>query len=189
MFRRILVPVDGTSGSEQAIPYAQGLAKALDAQVVVCHVITAPVAANSSGQRHQAAQYVTAIAERFRAAGVPAKTQVPRGDPPIEIKKAALDWNVDAIVMATRSRRRLEKLMLGSVADAVVRDCRLPVLLVSSRRQLKRPWAEARSSEPSTRAQAKGVDRVIRRLSARNLDPADPAPFPTRARPERMSSG
>ena len=45
----------------------------------------------------------------------------------------AAEWNVDAIVMATRSLRRVQKLVLGSVADIVVRDSRLPVLLVSSR--------------------------------------------------------
>ena len=133
MFRRILVPVDGTSGSEKAIPYAIGLATSLDAEVLVCHAITTPMAANAAAERQQAGQYVSAIALRFREAGVPAKTQVRRGEPALEILKTALDWDVDAIVMATRSRRRFEKLMLGSVADAVVRDSHLPVLLVSRR--------------------------------------------------------
>jgi nucleotide-binding universal stress UspA family protein len=96
-----------------------------------------PLTPNWAGAKREAAQYVTQIAQRFRAAGVTAKTQVRRGDPPLEINKAAVDWGVDAIVMATRSRRRLARLMLGSVAEAVVRDSQLPVLLVSSRRQLK----------------------------------------------------
>ncbi len=149
MFRRILVPFDGTSGSEKAIPYALELAQALNAEVVICHVITAPVTPNSSGQKRDATQYVTRIAQRFRVAGVAAKTRVRRGDPSLEINKAAVDWDIDAIVMATRSRRRLEKLMLGSVADAVVRDSRLPVLLVSSRQRLKRTRAEAHAVGPS----------------------------------------
>ena len=133
MFRRILVPVDGTPGSERAIPYARGLARALGAEVVVCHVITAPLAPKASGQGRQAAQYVAQIAQRFVVAGIPARTQVCRGDPALEIRRAAVEWKVDAIVMATRSRRRLEKLVLGSVAEAIVRDSRLPVLLVSTR--------------------------------------------------------
>ncbi len=167
MFRRILVPIDGTSGSEKVIPYAIELAQALDAHVVVCNVITTPVAAGSSGERRDAAQYVTRIAQRFRKAGVTAKTHVPRGDASMEINKAAADWDIDAIVMATRSRRRLEKLMLGSVADAVVRDSRLPVLLVSSRRRLKRTRIEAHSVGPSPQSQARGLDRVVRRLATR----------------------
>lgn len=169
MFQRILVPVDGTSASEKAIPYALGLAQALNAGVVVCHVITTPVAANSSGDGRPAAQYVTEIAQRFRAGGVEAKTQVRRGSPSMEINKSAVDWDVDAIVMATRSRRRLEQLMLGSVAEAVVRDSRLPVLLVSSRRQLKRARTGTGPPEPSARTQAEGVDRVIRRLVTAKL--------------------
>ena len=137
MFRRILVPVDGTKGSETVIPYAVGLAGALEAEVVLCHVMTAPRAAGSSGQQPEADQYLNKVAKRFKPDGVAVKTHVRRGDPAVEIKKAALDWGVDVIVMATRSRRRVEKLMLGSVADVVVRDSRLPVLLVSSRRKLK----------------------------------------------------
>ena len=138
MFQRILLPVDGTAGSERAIPYALGLAQALDAEVVICHVISAPLTPNMANEERDAAQYVARIAERFRADGVPAKTLVRRGDPPLEINKAAIDWNVDAVVMATRGRRRLQKLVLGSVADIVVRESRLPVLLVSSRHKLRK---------------------------------------------------
>ena len=137
MFRRILVPVDGTAGSERAIPYALGLAHALDAEVVICHVISAPLTPNMANEERDAAEYVGRIAGRFRAKRVVAKTLVRRGDPPLELNKAAIDWNVDAVVMATRSRQRLQKLVLGSVADVVVRESRLPVLLVSSRRKLR----------------------------------------------------
>ena len=133
MFQRILVPVDGTSGSEKAIPYAIDLARAIDAEIVVGHVVTAPSAANASSQAPEAGPYVAKIAQRFRQAGIVTRTQVRRGDPGICIRQMAVEWNVDAIVMATRSRRRLEKLVLGSVADAVVRDSHLPVLLISSR--------------------------------------------------------
>ncbi len=138
MFQRILVPIDGTTGSERAIPYAIGLAQALEAEVVVCHIMTAPVATKAAAEERNSAQYVSRIAERFRAAGVAVKTLVRRGEPALEINTAAVDWNVDAIIMATRSRQRLQKLMLGSVADVVVSGSRLPVLLVSSRGKLKK---------------------------------------------------
>ncbi len=134
MFKRILVPVDGSTGSEQAVPYARDLAKALDADVVICTVITMPAAPNSSSRDQEADTYVNRIADRFRRKGITVKTQVSRGDAPYEIKKSAIKWNVDAIVMATRSRQRVQKLMLGSVADIIVRDSHLPVLLVSSRK-------------------------------------------------------
>lgn len=138
MFQRILVPVDGTAGSERAIPYAIGLAQALDAEIIVCHVLTTPVTPASAAEEPAAAKYVARMAERFREEGVTTRTLVRRGEAPMEINKAATEWNVDAVVMATRSRQRVQKLMLGSVADVVVRDSRLPVLLVSSSRQLKK---------------------------------------------------
>ncbi len=138
MFQRILVPVDGSTGSEQAIPYAIGLAQALEAEIVVCHVLTTPVTPGSAAEEPAAAKYVARIAERFRAENVDTRTLVRRGDAPVEINKAATEWNVEVIVMATRSRQRVQKLMLGSVADVVVRDSRLPVLLVSSRRKLRK---------------------------------------------------
>ena len=132
MFQRILTPVDVTAESEKAVPYALELARALDAEVILCYVIATPVARNPVAEEQAAAQFLGRLAQRFRSANVQVKTQVRRGDPAREIQKAALEWNVDAIVMATRSRQRLQKLMLGSVADLVVRDSQLPVLLVSS---------------------------------------------------------
>ena len=137
MYRRIVVPVDGSAASETAVPYALALAQAFDAEVIVCHVVTTPVGPKSSDTPRDAAQYASKVAAQFLEGGVAAKTQVRRGDPALQIRKTAVDWSADAIVMATRSRRRVEKLMLGSVADEVVRDCRLPVLLVSSRSRRK----------------------------------------------------
>jgi nucleotide-binding universal stress UspA family protein len=132
MFTRVLVPVDGTASSEKVIPYAIDLAKATNAEVILCHVITGPLAANASSQPRYAAQYVEDVALGFSSAGINVRTQIRRGDPAVEIRSTALDWEVDLIVMATRSRPRVTRLMLGSVADEVVRDSHLPVLLIST---------------------------------------------------------
>ena len=96
------------------------------------------VGPNLSSREQEADTYVNKIADLFRRRGIGVTTQVRRGDAPYEIKKGAIDWNVDAIVMATRSRQRVQKLVLASVADIIVRDSHLPVLQVSSRRQRKR---------------------------------------------------
>lgn len=143
MFRRILVPVDGSVHSEYAVPYAIDLATAVDAEVVVCRVIFSRTVTSASADERSAEHYVSTVAQRFRDAGIVTRTQVRRGDPAMEIGRTAVDWEADAIVMATRGRRRLAKLMLGSVADAVVRDCRLPVLLLSTRRRQKSALARA----------------------------------------------
>ena len=62
--------------------------------------------------------------------------------------------------------------MLGSVTDIIVRDSRLPVLLVSSRRKLKVARGAARSSEPSTKEQARAVGRSVHRLVKRDTSAA-----------------
>jgi nucleotide-binding universal stress UspA family protein len=143
MFRRILVPVDGSVHSEYAVSYAISLARAVDAEVIVCRVIPPQKSSTSSNDARSAERYVSGVAQRFRDLDIVTKTQVRRGEPAMEIRRMAVDWEVDAIVMATRGRRRLAKLMLGSVAEAVVRDCRLPVLLVSTRRRASAEIAEA----------------------------------------------
>src|SRR3990172_1690212 len=101
MFRRILVPVDGTVHSEYAVPYAIDLATALDAEVILCCVISAPAAANASNDARNVARYVSGIAQRFQDADVVTKTQVRRGDPAMEIRRTAVDWDAGVIVMAT----------------------------------------------------------------------------------------
>ncbi len=140
MFQRILVPVDGTARSERAVPYALGLAQSLGAEAIVCRILTTPLVPHSAAEEQDAAEYVGRIGERFRAASVAAKAIVRRGDASREIRHAAIEWGADAIVMATRARRPLDKLVLGSVADVIVRESQLPVLLVSAQRakRLKR---------------------------------------------------
>lgn len=143
MFQKILVPLDRTAGAERAVPYAQGLAKALECKVILCHVITSPAGQRSDREQREAERYLAKISYLFRMADIEVQRQIRTGEAPLEIRKAAHEWGVDAVVMATRSRRRLEKLVLGSVADAVVRDSRLPVLLVSSRGRSAKPLADS----------------------------------------------
>jgi nucleotide-binding universal stress UspA family protein len=134
--------VDGSAGSEAAVPHALELAQAFDAVVIVCHVITQPDGAKKADPELDAIEYVRRIAQRLRDAGISTKTQVQRGDPALQIRKTAQAFGADAIVMATRGRRGVERLMLGSVADEVVRDAKLPVLLVSARGK-RAPLAKA----------------------------------------------
>jgi nucleotide-binding universal stress UspA family protein len=168
MLEKILVPIDGTAGSEKALPYAIGLARALGSELVLCHVTPSPGNQHTSPTTFSPRRYVNGTAERLRALELKVSTVLPSGDPAVEINKAAVDCDADAIVMATRGRRRLEKLVLGSVADAVVRDSRLPVLLVSSRKQLRRgAWQDAAPASV-TQLQSVSVGRMIRRNTKRS---------------------
>lgn len=68
-------------------------------------------------------------ADRLAAAGLTTEIDVRHGDPAHEIIRAATDWNADLIVMGTRGRTGLERLLLGSVARKVLQHARCSVLI------------------------------------------------------------
>jgi universal stress protein A len=70
------------------------------------------------------------ISPTFGEVRVPATTEVRDGAPGSEIVKAAVDYGADLIVMATHGRSGLPHLVLGSVAEHVIRHARCPVLAV-----------------------------------------------------------
>ncbi|MDO5624176.1 MAG: universal stress protein [Pseudomonadota bacterium] len=143
MFKHILVPVDGSETSLSAIDKAVGLAKAFGSQVTAIYVIdpypfTGIGADFAYGQdqylgaaRAEANAAIGAVTERMQAAGVPVEARVVdshtawRG-----ILEAAQAVGADLIVMGSHGRRGLEKLVLGSVAQRVLSNAMLPVLVV-----------------------------------------------------------
>lgn len=141
MYSHVLLPVDGSSFSEQAIPYAGAIARRAGARlhVVLVHTPLARHAADIAvtplfGEwedrfREREARYLEDLVERLRADGLDAVASRPEGDvAPRLIERAKKD--ADLLVMATHGRGGLERAWLGSVADEVVHHVRLPVLLV-----------------------------------------------------------
>ena len=137
-FSRILVPTDFSPASEAAWAEARRLAKALGAELILLHVtIEMPLYAEGpfSGARarelYQAMSDWTAKtleqwAEPARAEGLAVRTEVRVGVPYREIISLAED--ADLVVMGTRGRGGLERALLGSVADRVIRLAPCPVL-------------------------------------------------------------
>ena len=72
------------------------------------------------------------MAERFEDHGLKPEMEVRFGNPPAEILKAASEYGTDIIAMATRSRRGVARLMFGSVADQVLKESHVPVLLITA---------------------------------------------------------
>jgi nucleotide-binding universal stress UspA family protein len=88
------------------------------------------VEAGSRTQRATVQATVDLEAERLRARGLKVQPQVVVNDDPADaILRHAAEHDIDLIAMATRSRGGLERLLLGSVADRVVRQAGIPVLL------------------------------------------------------------
>ncbi|MBI3622243.1 MAG: universal stress protein [Nitrospirae bacterium] len=144
--KRIVVPVDFTDFSRRAAEYAVMLARQFRAKVVLVHVIepfTYDINESMWVVDHYAA--LKAIGERLldqqRKAltrkGMAVQTSLLRGAPAFEIIDEARRRRADLIVMGTHGRTGLQHLVLGSVAERVVRLAACPVLTVGSGKGLK----------------------------------------------------
>ena len=143
MFKHILVPVDGSSTSLVAVGQAIKLAKAFDSTVTVIYVIDPypftgvgtdfayGQAGYLSAATAEANTAVQAAKDRFVAAEVTANTSVVEAHTAWRgIVEASDSLKVDLIVMGSHGRSGLEKLVLGSVAQAVLSHTKRPVLVV-----------------------------------------------------------
>lgn len=143
MYKRILVPVDGSETCEKALASALQLAKESQGRVHLVHVLDE--LAYLTGYEYSAdllqvardfAQKVLVdAAEKARAAGVPADTklmELPGGRLGELIAGEARDWDADLVVVGTHGRRGVSRVLLGSGAEQVLRLSPVPVLAVRS---------------------------------------------------------
>jgi nucleotide-binding universal stress UspA family protein len=142
VFYRIVAPTDFSSCAEEAWAMAQRLATAFAAEVVLVHVLvetprfseglTAPrrVREVYAEARNWVEREMDAWLDRARAAGIEARAVIRTGVPYREIVDAATDERADLIVMGTHGRGGINRALLGSVADRVIRLAPCPVLTV-----------------------------------------------------------
>jgi nucleotide-binding universal stress UspA family protein len=161
MLRTLLVPLDGSSLAERAVPVACALAKRTGGAVhlVRAHVPITVVGATAEGAifsqdmlaaddavRRHARTYVTGVAERAAAAhGVRVTPLCEDGSPAGLIQEVADRLLADLIVMTTHGAGGFAPDWLGSVADAVIRHSHRPVLtLPENEAHPERPFAPRR---------------------------------------------
>jgi nucleotide-binding universal stress UspA family protein len=133
---RMVVPLDGSALAERILPGAVRLAKALGAEIRLLNVIPSAVA-QMTGLGHgglvpavDPLPYLRELGERLAQEGVRALPMVGRGDPAAEICRAAKDLNAGAISIATHGRTGLKRVLLGSVAENVLRAASCPVYVL-----------------------------------------------------------
>lgn len=145
MYSHLLVTLDGTSRSEVVLAHAVEIARGMGASITLLRVVDAVNAEWSergaigrgesdagadSPFTEQARVYLSRIAEQARAAGVKVDAVVKQGHPARQIIATAKETDADAIAMATHSRRGLNRIVFGSVAEQVIHETSLPVLLI-----------------------------------------------------------
>ncbi len=147
--RRILIGLDGSERAEEILAPALGLARAWKSGLLLVHVVPAP-GPRSTGeagtwlQRQSlvAHRYIHAMAVKYRAQGLDVHSQVPvRWDPAQVLQELAGTDDVDMLALSTRGLGGIDRLLLGSVADKVIRGSGLPTLVL-------RPRGEGESTSP-----------------------------------------
>jgi len=158
MYKKIIVPLDGSKLAESALPHAEELAKGCGAGEVILISVTEQVRARTRApeaqelhhstdrpefqragadtivtfgkKQRQAERYLGRIAEKLESKGVKASTQVLLWPPAEAIASYAKENGADIIVMSSHGRSGLSRWAYGSVAEKVLRSSCVPVLMV-----------------------------------------------------------
>jgi nucleotide-binding universal stress UspA family protein len=165
MYRRALVPLDGSGIAEAILPFIREIAGPLDMEVVLIRVVSltpeevigvAPKFAPDTleGRELEARQYLEPLVKELEAHGIRASARVSVGEPAGEIVAAARQAGADLIAMTTHGRSGLSRLLFGSVAESVLRSAPIPVFLLKM-------TEEALTTAGSDRKARAKVDRIL----------------------------
>lgn len=142
---KILLATDGSKFSKRAADYGLDMAKKLDAGVLALFVINLKHFELYALEHHdditgyedeniriskEGEDALGYVVTRAREKGVNLTTRIVRGYPADEIMKVAKDENVDLIIVGSLGRTGIERMLMGSVSEAVVRHAPCPVLVV-----------------------------------------------------------
>ena len=137
MYDRILLPTDGSEGNDRAVGEAIDLAAETEAELHVLFVVEdLPYAPEMTEDRLEVhlrgigEEATEAIRERAEEVGVTVQTAIEEGTPHLEILEYVDREAIDLVVMGTHGRSGLDKYLLGSVTERVVRTAEVPVLTV-----------------------------------------------------------
>ena len=134
--KEILVPVDFSECTEKALLYAVPFAQQFDAKLTLLHVVEPPyLPASEMGTvvevetKDDARKELEALRTRL-AAKVRCQAMVRKGSAQYEIIDAAKELSSDLIILATHGRTGVERLLMGSTVEKVVRRAGCPILIV-----------------------------------------------------------
>ena len=145
--RKILVATDFSDDAEEALELALDMARAYGATVTLLHVCQLPAYAFFHGGMYaptpelvgdivrDADEQLRVVRERLRARGQEIEAVRLSGEPAELVPQFAESHGFDLIVMGTHGRRGLKRMVMGSVAERVVRFARMPVLTVHAQPQ------------------------------------------------------
>jgi len=141
-YRNIVIATDGSENSDKAISYGIEIAKMSGATVHALYVVdtssfsSIPMDAGWEAMyeilKNEGNKAISYVKETGEATGVEVKEILGEGHPSNEIIDFAENNNVDLIVMGTHGKSGIDRFLLGSVAEKVVRNSKIPVMVVRS---------------------------------------------------------
>jgi nucleotide-binding universal stress UspA family protein len=144
MYKKILVPLDGSELAQIALDQAEKLAKTFDAEIVLFQVVpfmpiygspelVTPLIVDEK-QKEAAEKYLANLVEELKKRGLKTTATVRTGQQvAVEIIDFAKESGVDLIVMCTHGRSGISRWVLGSIAHKVLTRAETPILLVRSK--------------------------------------------------------
>ena len=145
MFKRILVPLDGSELAERALPATLTIAKANAAEVVLLrsmmmvHTMLPEFAGeydwrwpdmSLDSAEHEVSEYLESVVQAYRQAGVVFLKRIVEGDEASAIQETARQDNVDLIIMTSHGRSGVKRWLLGSVTERTLHAALCPVLVI-----------------------------------------------------------
>lgn len=146
MYKKIMVPLDGSPIAECVIPHIEAIAKACGSNVELISVVE-PTEIPTRGKialsdedlkqidnevKKETHKYLDGISQRLNRSGVKANPVILVGKPGDSLIEYTQNNDVDMLIMATHGRSGLTKFFWGSVAEKVLRAVNVPVLLVKA---------------------------------------------------------
>jgi nucleotide-binding universal stress UspA family protein len=145
MYKKILVPLDGSELAKMALDQAEKLAKAFDAEIILFQVVpfmpiygspelVTPLIVDEK-QKEAAERYLANLSEELKKRGLRVAAMVRTGQQvAVEIIDFAKEVGADLIIMCTHGRSGISRWVMGSVALKVLTRAETPILLIRSKR-------------------------------------------------------
>lgn len=143
LYKKIVVPIDGSGWSERAIPHAAAIARVNEAELILLHVFRPPtheftdqialagMEEQVDAMRQQVKQYLMGERNKLRAEKFQVRVQLIEG---ADTAHLLIDYinseDIDLVVMSTHGRTGLARFVFGSIASKVMQEVRVPVMLI-----------------------------------------------------------
>ncbi|ACZ62200.1 MULTISPECIES: universal stress protein [Dehalococcoides] len=143
MYKKILVPLDGSKVAEGVLPHAKALAFSEGSQILLLNVVSNPAvefafsdpaiaAVSVNEQVDTGKEYMAGVENKLKGEGYDVRVLLREGGAAEVILNVAEKEKVDVIAMSTHGRSGAARWLLGSVAERVVRHSHIPIMLIRS---------------------------------------------------------